>query len=167
MGVNELEKVINGLESFKADLKPFAGNSADWKKVDEAIAMLKEQKPLTIEPKRIDLADETKAELDKMDAVDALGNIADICIDWDGYRTADGLGGLINEVWAYARYCADRLQKEQEPIVPVQGADDQDEDVFCCGICGAVVGETFLGPPGECEVRDNYCPNCGREVKWK
>ena len=52
-----------------------------------------------------------------MDAVDALGNIADICIDWDGYRTADGLGGLINEIWAYARYCADRLFKAQKPRV--------------------------------------------------
>ena len=71
------------------------------------------QKSATIEPKRIELADETKAWLDKMDAVDALENIADICIDWDGYRTADGLGGLINEIWAYARYCADRLLKHR------------------------------------------------------
>ena len=56
--------------------------------------------------------------------------------------------------------------KAQEHIAPIQGADDQDEDIFCCGSCGAVVGETFLGPPGECEVRDNYCPECGRAVKW-
>ena len=180
MGVINLdkrEKVINALLAcYSADVKWCQArekglcnyNVAHCRMAlfKDAAELLKAQ-PLTIEPKRIDLADETKAELDKMDAVDALGNIADICIDWDGYRTADGLGGLINEVWAYARYCADRLQKEQEPIVPVQGADDQDEDVFCCGICGAVVGETFLGPPGECEVRDNYCPNCGRKVKWK
>lgn len=59
------------------------------------------------------------------------------------------------------------LLKAQEPIAPIQGADDQDEDIFCCGSCGAVVGETFLGPPGECEVRDNYCPECGRAVKWE
>ena len=172
MGVINLdkrEKVIKGLYHISNDtrLKGFMTYWGSYHDVaTDALALLKAQEPLTIEPKCIDLADKTKAELDKMDAVDALGNIADICIDWDGYRTADGLGGLINEVWAYARYCADRLQKEQEPIVPVQGADDQDEDVFCCGICGAVVGETFLGPPGECEVRDNYCPNCGRKVKW-
>lgn len=59
------------------------------------------------------------------------------------------------------------LLKAQEPIAPIQGADDQDEDIFCCGCCGAVVGETFLGLPGETEVRDNYCPNCGRAVKWE
>lgn len=59
------------------------------------------------------------------------------------------------------------LLKAQEPIAPIQGADDQDEDIFCCGCCGAVVGETFLGPPGECEMRDNYCPECGRRVKWE
>ena len=58
------------------------------------------------------------------------------------------------------------LLKAQEPVEPIQGRDDQDEDIFCCGVCGAVVGETYLGPPGECEVRDNYCPECGRAVKW-
>lgn len=43
----EREKVIKGLESFKADLKPFAGNHADWAKVDNAIALLKAQEPRT------------------------------------------------------------------------------------------------------------------------
>lgn len=59
------------------------------------------------------------------------------------------------------------LLKAQDPAEPIQGRDDQDEDIFCCGVCGAVVGETYLGPPGECEVRDNYCPECGRAVKWE
>lgn len=79
----------------------------------EAIDLLKEQECATVEPKRPELSNETKAWLDKMDAVEMLSNIADICIDWDGYRTANGLGGLINEIWAYARYGADRLMKEQ------------------------------------------------------
>lgn len=87
----------------------------------DALDLLKAHETATVEPKRIDLADETKAWLDKMDAVDALGNIANICVDWDGYRTADGLGGLINEIWAYARYCADRLLKAQEPRVMTLG----------------------------------------------
>ena len=42
------EKVIKGLERFKSDFKPFCGNTADWKMVDDAIAMLKEQK--SVEP---------------------------------------------------------------------------------------------------------------------
>ena len=37
------EKVINGLEQFRSDFKPFCGNSADWKRVDDAIVLLKEQ----------------------------------------------------------------------------------------------------------------------------
>lgn len=38
--VVDREKVINGLESFKADLKPYVGNAADWMKVDNAISAL-------------------------------------------------------------------------------------------------------------------------------
>ena len=37
------EKVIKGLEQFKADFKPFCGNSSDWARVDGAINLLKEQ----------------------------------------------------------------------------------------------------------------------------
>lgn len=37
------EKVIKGLEQFRSDFKPFCGNSADWKRFDDALAMLKEQ----------------------------------------------------------------------------------------------------------------------------
>ena len=37
------EKVIKGLEQFKADLKPFCGNHADWEKFDAGLALLKEQ----------------------------------------------------------------------------------------------------------------------------
>ena len=37
------EKVIQGLQKFKTDLKPFAGNKADWQKVDDALELLKAQ----------------------------------------------------------------------------------------------------------------------------
>ena len=43
------EKVIKGLEQFKADLKPFCGNRADWEKFDAGIALLKEQEHFTCE----------------------------------------------------------------------------------------------------------------------
>lgn len=42
------EEVIKGLERFKADFKPFCGNGADWKRVDDAIAVLKEQNSLML-----------------------------------------------------------------------------------------------------------------------
>ncbi|MBO7664062.1 MAG: hypothetical protein J6U01_11925 [Clostridia bacterium] len=37
------EKVIKGMEQFRADLKPFCGNHADWEKFDAGLFMLKEQ----------------------------------------------------------------------------------------------------------------------------
>ena len=125
----------------------------------DTLALWKAQKPTTIEPKRIELADETKAWLDTMDAVDALGNIADICIDWDGYRTVDGLGGLINEIWAYARYCANRLARAQEPVKPLFSRFyNNDIVIYKCGACGKEIGAEGL---------PKYCMHCGREVKWE
>ena len=119
-----LKKVIKGLE-YHSEGNCFKSDDDEigcpyWKDsfcsqhlCSDALALLKAQEFAIVEPKRPELSDETKAELDKMDAVEMLSNIADICIDWDGYRTANGLGGLINEIWAYARYGADKLMKEQ------------------------------------------------------
>lgn len=119
-----------------------------------AINALKTQGLVTIEPKQIELQDETKAWLDEMDAVDALGNIANICIDWDGYRTADDLGGLINEIWAYAKYCCNKIMKEQEPrlvteadfdgadeygYLPVWVEDKDDSEIICDCITKAAI----------------------------
>jgi hypothetical protein len=46
----DVEKVINGLEQFIADFKPFCGNKSDWQRVDDALALLKAQEP--VEPVR-------------------------------------------------------------------------------------------------------------------
>ena len=123
--MDKYEKVIRGVECChliyenKCDNCPYYLEDDCVEKLTlDALTLLKAQELTAIKPKCIELTDETKSWLDKMDAVDALNNIADICIDWDGYRTADGLGGLINEIWAYARYCADRLLKAQEPVKP-------------------------------------------------
>lgn len=167
--MNKYEKVIKGLECCAishyeyryCDACPYSrdhGMCVDRNVLyTDALALLKAQEPATIEPKRIELADETKAWLDQMDAVDALGNIADICIDWDGYRTANGLGGLVNEIWAYARYCANRLAKVQEPVKPVPDTSYGARPWwFVCGNCKLSVNED-----------QKYCPNCGRAVKWE
>ena len=37
------EKVIEGMEQFRADLKPFCGNHADWERFDAGLSILKEQ----------------------------------------------------------------------------------------------------------------------------
>ncbi len=41
------EKVIKGMEKFRADMKPFCGNHADWERFDAGLSMLKEQEPKT------------------------------------------------------------------------------------------------------------------------
>ena len=50
------EKVIKGMEQFRADLKPFCGNHADWERFDDGLSMLKEQEArvLTIEEALVD-----------------------------------------------------------------------------------------------------------------
>ena len=46
--MTDREKVIKGLEQFKADFKPFCGNHADWERFDAGLSMLKEQE--AVEP---------------------------------------------------------------------------------------------------------------------
>ena len=67
-----------------------------------------------VEPERIKLDDEVKEMLDEKSDKEILRLISDIFIDWDGYRTRDGLGGLINECWAYARYGAFKEEKKDD-----------------------------------------------------
>ena len=50
--MSDVENVIKGLKEFIADLKPYAGNSADWKKVDDALELLKKQEEKENECKR-------------------------------------------------------------------------------------------------------------------
>ena len=60
--MGDWERVIKGLESFKADLKPFAGNHSDWAKVDDAVALLKAHLPsvMTLDQlKALDNTDDT------------------------------------------------------------------------------------------------------------
>lgn len=39
------EEIIEGLEQFITDFKPFCGNKSDWQRVDDALALLKAQAP--------------------------------------------------------------------------------------------------------------------------
>ena len=41
--MSDREKVIKGLEQFRADMKAFCGNHADWERFDAGLSMLKEQ----------------------------------------------------------------------------------------------------------------------------
>ena len=57
---------------------------------------------------------ETKEWLKCMTAEERLSSISGILLDWDGYRTVRGLGGLIDEVLSYSCFKNYRSIKELE-----------------------------------------------------
>ena len=56
------------------------------------------------------------------------------------------------------------LLKAQEPVEPTE--PDEDKTRYC-GDCGSPVGYEVLGAPGLDYIQYNYCPICGRPVKWE
>lgn len=77
--------------------------------LDDILDLLKAQELPDVKPEKLE--ERTTEWLDKISAEERLKEIAAILSDWDGYRTAKGLAGLINEVWAYTLYPV----KAQEP----------------------------------------------------
>lgn len=63
------------------------------------------------------------------------------------------------------RLCDDALAllREQEPQEPHYCEAD---DSWICGNCGETVGYDEFNPGGIDPVRNKYCPECGRKVKW-
>lgn len=58
------------------------------------------------------------------------------------------------DVDPWAKKMAEELLKEQEAVEPVRNNISPND--WFCGKCGVFV----------CRL-DNYCPRCGREVKWE
>ena len=54
------------------------------------------------------------------------------------------------------------LLKEQDPVKAV--ADG--EDSYMCNNCGTVIGWAEWEPGGIEEVKYQFCPECGKAVKW-
>ena len=54
------------------------------------------------------------------------------------------------------------LLKEQEPVKAVADGED-----YRCNNCGTVIGWPGWEPGGVEEVKDKFCPECGRPVKWE
>ena len=52
------------------------------------------------------------------------------------------------------------LLKEQEAVEPIKPLDKDDDYTFLCSNCN---GELFCGDV----LRDNFCPTCGRLLKWE
>ena len=56
------------------------------------------------------------------------------------------------------------LLKAQEPVEPTE--PDEDNTQYC-GACGSAVGYEVLEPSGIGYIKYNYCPMCGRSVRWE
>lgn len=55
------------------------------------------------------------------------------------------------------------LLKAQQQVEPTE--PDEDNTQYC-GACGSAVGYEVLDPSGMGYVKYNYCPECGKAVKW-
>lgn len=63
---------------------------------------------LTLTPKCEPIGNGMKNFLKDLSAEEFITFIHDICEDWDGYRFADGLGTLLNEIQSYTAYFLSR-----------------------------------------------------------
>lgn len=52
------------------------------------------------------------------------------------------------------------IKGTQEAVEPIKPIDKDDDFTFLCSNCK---GELFCGDV----IRDNFCPTCGRSVKWE
>lgn len=156
---NVREKVIGRLNEAAEYFRGCCSNASLGSKAEnhfwelqsamqEAAELLKAQELPDVKPEKLE--ERTTKWLDQMTAEERLEEIAAILDDWDGYRTAKGLAGLINEVWAYALYPV----KAQESFQPFRSGSHHPD--WCCGNC------KYPGLYG----RMKFCPECGKAVNW-
>ena len=87
-----------------------------------------------------------------------LKGLSDLC----PYKDSDAPGGCRDALM----YDAMMLLKAQEPVKPVPAIDDVGD--WLCGNCyQSVVGKEELDASGFVPVKFNFCPNCGRVVKYE
>lgn len=90
--------------------------------------------------------------------------------EWRDYSDSELSHGLTCDCeWWYntAQKLKDTLAqlKEYEPVKPSPAIDNYGD--WLCGKCyNSVVGTEELDEGGFVPIRFNYCPNCGREVRW-
>ena len=76
-----------------------------------------------------------------------------VCKGEDGH-----VGCMIINPHLYAKVLD--LLKERET------ADTRKCRVFNCSRCGYGIDDIFINDEGKYPILPNYCPNCGRTVKW-
>lgn len=75
-----------------------------------------------------------------------------ICLDMSGYHND---AQCVRDALAMLR--------EQEPVKPIKTPENIRAE-YNCGKCTASVGIRFHD--GDWYFKADYCPRCGREVKW-
>lgn len=76
----------------------------------------------------------------------------------------DNKAYCVHELAHDAGMLISELLKAREPSEPTM--PDEDNMVYC-GACGSPVGYEVLEPSGINFVQYNYCPECGKAVKWE
>jgi len=66
------------------------------------------------------------------------------------------------DVDPWAKEMAEDLLKEQEAVEPIL-----EQDSMVCGVCGhEIIWQKMLGDGILADEKLDYCPHCGRAVKW-
>ena len=123
--IEDVKKVINGLEQFIADFKSFCGNKADWQRVYDALALLKAQEP------RVMTWEEAQANVQDgpfiiFEVRDSTGSEVDFgVLVGDFYEMSEGTVLTVADFWMMKgdygkrfRLWASRPTDEQREAVP-------------------------------------------------
>lgn len=82
-------------------------------------------------------------------------------IEGNGAHKFPGYGNVVD-----AMREAIALLKDKEPAAPVRAEGADGETLWYCGACDKGVVGLILYTYGVHEMRDSYCPSCGRKVAW-
>ena len=129
-----------------------------------ALELLKTQELPPVKPEKLE--EVTTKWLDEMTAEERLKEIALILDDWDGYRTAKGLGGLINEVWAYALYPVKAQEAKEPHYTTLRYLVNGMEVAVRHPECPRCIEKGLVLWDAEIEKGQAFCKRCGQAVKW-
>lgn len=96
-----------------------------------------------------------------MTQIDEVISDMELQVMWIKDHPTHQFPGWMNTVQAMQKAIA--LLKAQEPVEPTE--PDEDNTQYCRA-CGSGVGYEVLEPSGIGYIKYNYCPMCGKAVKW-
>lgn len=157
-----IEKVIENLNALM-ERKVLSDQWTDL--IDRAVELLKEQDELLRKLQKdkdklcLEVSEWKHKFHDSPPKFVSQGVVDQICWERDTAlsqleQIGKGLGSKMDDVVALLKE-----QPKQEIVDPVKPIDVDDGFTWLCNFCN---GELFCGD----RIRDNYCPTCGRKIKW-